>query len=483
MMRMTCFVAVMLAITAQAQAGKEDLKRSVQSMAEESWSMARSIWEFAEPGYLETRSSALIAERLEKAGFKLARGVAGIPTAFTATYGSGKPVIAILGEYDALPELSQEAVPVRQPRTQGNGYGQACGHHLFGVGSMVAAIAVADEIRAGRLSGTIRYYGCPAEEGGAAKAFMVRAGLFSDVDCALHWHPGSRNSVGDPSCLARIAVRFRFHGTAAHAAGSPERGRSALDALLLAIHGVELMREHTPTGTRMHHTILSGGGAANVVPEFAEGFFYVRHPQSDVVRELYPRLLKCAQAGALATETRLEVVPLGGTLELLPNSVLPGVIRANFKSLNKLRYDDAETRFAVRLRESISGKIPPMEDINTVYDNNGGTTMGSTDVGDVSWVVPTAGFSAACWAPGTPGHSWQAVACGGTTIGRKGMLLAADILAASAWDLIKNPALLEQAKVDFKRRLGESGYRPLMEKDQKPPLEYRLPARRNSSGE
>ena len=159
------------------------------------------------------------------------------------------------------------------------------------------------------------------------------------------------------------------------------------------------------------------------------------------------------------------------------------MIRANFKSLNKLRYDDAETRFAVRLRESISGKIPPMEDINTVYDNNGGTTMGSTDVGDVSWVVPTAGFSAACWAPGTPGHSWQAVACGGTTIGRKGMLLAADILAASAWDLIKNPALLEQAKVDFKRRLGESGYRPLMEKDQKPPLEYRLPARRNSSGE
>ena len=362
--------------------------------------------------------------------------MAGIPTAFTATYGSGKPVIAILGEYDALPELSQEAVPVRQPRTQGNGYGQACGHHLFGVGSMVAAIAVADEIRAGRLSGTVRYYGCPAEEGGAAKAFMVKAGLFSDVDCALHWHPGSRNSVGDPSCLARIAVRFRFHGTAAHAAGSPERGRSALDALLLAIHGVELMREHTPTGTRLHHTILSGGGAANVVPEFAEGFFYVRHPQSDVVRELYPRLLKCAQAGALATETRLEVVPLGGTLELLPNSVLPGVIRANFKSLNKLRYDDAEMRFAVRLRESISGKIPPMEDITTVYDNNGGTTMGSTDVGDVSWVVPTAGFSAACWAPGTPGHSWQAVACGGTTIGRKGMLLAADILAASAWDLI-----------------------------------------------
>lgn len=483
MIRSICFLTVLLAGTGIAHAGKDELKRSVAGMADESWAMARSIWEYAEPGYLENRSSALIADRMEKAGFKLVRGVAGIPTAFTATYGTGKPVIAILGEYDALPELAQEAVPVRQPRTHGNGYGQACGHHLFGVGSMVAAMAVAGEIRAGRLPGTIRYYGCPAEEGGAAKAFMVRAGLFADVDTALHWHPGSRNSVGDPSCLARIAVRFRFHGTAAHAAGSPERGRSALDGLLLAIHAVELMREHTPTGTRLHHTILSGGGAANVVPEFAEGFFYVRHPQSEVVRELYPRLLKCAKAGALATETRLEVVPLGGTLELLPNTVLPGVIRSNFKALNQLRYDETEMKFAVRLRESITGKMPPLEDIAVVHENNGGTTMGSTDVGDVSWVVPTAGFNAACWVPGTPGHSWQAVACGGTTIGRQGMLLAADTLAASAWDLMTKPALIEQAKADFRRRLGESGYRPLLEKDQKPPLEYRLPARRNGGGE
>lgn len=476
-------LAALLALAVSARAGKPEISRSVAESAGESWAMAKSIWEYAEPGYLETKSSKLIADRLEKAGFKVSRGVAEIPTAFTASFGEGKPVIAILGEYDALPELSQEALPVRQPRKEGNGYGQACGHHLFGVGSMTAALAVAEEIRQGRAKGTVRFYGCPAEEGGAAKAFMVRAGLFADVDVALHWHPGSRNSVGDPSCLARIAARFRFHGTAAHAAGSPERGRSALDALLLAIHAVELMREHTPTGTRLHHTILSGGGAANVVPEFAEGFFYVRHPKSEVVRELFPRLLKCAQAGALATETRLEVVNLGGTLELLANEPLSGVIHANMKALNKLRYDDEETRFALKLRETITGKLPPLEDIATIHENYGGTTMGSTDVGDVSWVVPTAGFSAACWAPGTPGHSWQAVACGGTTMGKKGMLLAAETLASAAFDLMNSPETVAKAKAEFKKQLGAEGYKPLLEKDQKPPLEYRLPARRAVAAE
>jgi aminobenzoyl-glutamate utilization protein B len=483
MLQKSLAAAVMMAAALPAWAGKDDIAKSVAGLADESWEMAKSIWEYAEPGYLETMSSKLIADRLEKAGFKVSRGVAGIPTAFTATFGESKPLVAILGEYDALPELSQEALPVRQPRKQGNGYGQACGHHLFGVGSMAAAMALAGEIKTGRAKGTVRYYGCPAEEGGAAKAFMVRAGLFSDVDVALHWHPGSRNSVGDPSCLARIAVRFRFHGTAAHAAGSPERGRSALDGLLLAIHAVELMREHTPTGTRLHHTILSGGGAANVVPEFAEGFFYVRHPKSEVVRELYPRLLKCAQAGALATETKLEVVNLGGTLELLPNPSLSAVIQANMKKLNKLRYDDEETRFALKLRETIPGKLPPLDDIATVHETYGGTTMGSTDVGDVSWVVPTAGFSAACWAPGTPGHSWQAVACGGTTMGKKGMLLAAETLAASAFDLMTNPEAIQNAKAEFKKKLGEDGYKPLLDKEQKPPLEYRLPARRAAGGE
>ncbi len=442
------------------------------------WAMAGKIWEFAEPGYLEKESSKLLANALEKEGFRVKRGVAGIPTAVVAEVGSGKPVIAILGEYDALPELSQEAEPFRKPRQSGNGYGQACGHHLFGVASATAAMALNDLIRAGLLKGTVRFYGCPAEEGGAAKAFMVREGLFNDVDAALHWHPGSRNAAGDASCLARIAVKFRFHGKAAHAAGSPEKGRSALDALLLTIHAVELMREHTPDGTRLHHTITAGGGAANVVPEFSEGFFYVRHPKAEVVSQLWPRLRKCAEAGALATETRLEVVPLGGTLEILPNDTLGRITAENLKAQNDLAYDAAEEAFAVRLRETFGEKAPPTESIRDVANQSGKVTNGSTDVGDVSWVVPTTGFYAATWVPGTPGHSWQAVACGGTTIAKKGMGLASRVLACTAVDLMTNPKLIEAAKGEQAHRKDGKPYQPLMEKGQVPPLDYRLAGRR-----
>ncbi len=459
------------------QEAKAKLLLGVEKRAEVAWKAAQKIWDFAEPGYLERESSTLLAGLLAKEGFLVQKGVAGIPTAFTATLGSGKPVIAILGEYDALPELSQEAVPFRKPRLGGSGYGQACGHHLFGVASMIAAMSLGEAIQAGQLKGTVRYYGCPAEEGGAAKAFMVREGLFHDVDVALHWHPGSRNAAGDSSCLARIAAKFRFHGQAAHAAGSPEKGRSALDALLLTMHGVELLREHTPEGTRLHHTITSGGGAANVVPEFAEGFFYVRHPKSEVVSKLWPRLLNCAKGGALATDTRLEVVPLGGTLELLPNDTLAQVSRKNLTALNDLAYTAEETAFAIRIGETFPDKAPPLESLKEVIDLSGKTTMGSTDVGDVSWVVPTAGFSAATWVPGTPGHSWQAVACGGTTIGQKGMMLAAKVLAANAMDIMTQPELITRAKAEHQRRLAGVVYRPLLEKKQLPPLEYRLSGR------
>jgi len=475
-MRLSLFI--FLVIASPALADKDDLAKAVDARSDEAWRIAREIWGFAEPGYLESKSSTLLANTLQNAGFKVERGVAKIPTAFTATYGEGKPVIGILGEYDALPELAQDAVPVRQPIEGGNGYGHACGHHLFGVASATASMVLAEQIKAGKIKGTVRFYGCPAEEGGAAKVFMARDGLFSDCDVVLHWHPGSRNAAGDSSCLARVAVKFRFHGTASHASGAPERGRSALDALVLTMHAVELLREHTPDGTRLHHTVTSGGGAANVVPEFAEGFFYVRHPKAEVVSQLFPRLLKCAEAGALATETKLEVVNLGGTMELLPNDTLARIARANLTKLNDLRYDADEMKFAVRLRESFPDKLPPVEDVSRVFDSSGRTTMGSTDVGDVSWQVPTTGFSTACWVPGTPGHSWQAVACGGTTIGKKGMLLAAKVLAATAWELYQDGKLIDDAKAEFKRRLDGRTYKPILEKDQAPPLDYRLPAKR-----
>ena len=446
----------------------------IQAHADGSWKMARQIWEWAEVGYQEKKSSALLADALQAGGFRVERGVAGIPTAFVATIGSGRPVIGILGEYDALPGLSQQAEPVRQSRPEVTA-GHACGHNLFGVASASACLALADQVRAGTLKGTLRFYGCPAEEGGSAKAFMVRDHLFDDCDAVLHWHPSSGNGIGDVSAQARIAVKFRFHGTASHAAGSPEAGRSALDAVELTNHAAELLREHTPDFTRIHHVITAGGAAPNIVPDFAEVFYYIRHPKADVVQTLYPRLVKCAEAGALATETRLETQYLGGTLEIVPNSKLGEVVRANLTRLNDVKYDEKETAFASRVRQTLQPPLPALsgEGFARVFDHTGEVGKGSTDVGDVSWAVPTTGFTTVCFVPGTSAHSWQSAAAAGTTIGRKGMVLAARTLAASAWDLFHSPEVLREAKAEHRRRLESRPYHSLLGPNQKPPLDYR----------
>jgi aminobenzoyl-glutamate utilization protein B len=470
---MTLCVATMtmLATIMPALAQQSPLDLSINARADVSWEQALKIWGWAEVGYHEDRSAALLADSLQAAGFRVERGVAGIPTAFIATVGSGKPVIAILGEYDALPGLAQETVPERKPR-KGATAGHACGHHLFGVASASASIALAEQLRSGALRGTLRYYGCPAEEGGSAKAFLVRAGLLNDCDSVLHWHPASRNSAGDESSQARIAVKFRFRGKSAHAAGAPDQGRSALDAVELTAHASELLREHTPDFTRIHHIITAGGNAPNVVPDFAEAFYYVRHPRSEVVRTLYPRLVKCAQAGALATETELQTEYLGGIVEILPNETLAGVVRKNLEALNNLGYDEAEKSFAARIRETLEQPVP-LESLGRVEHPTGQVGKGSTDVGDVSWVVPTAGFNTACWVPGTPAHSWQAVAAGGMSIGRKGMVLAARVLAATASDLFRDPRTLERARAEHQRRLAGRTYTSLLGENQKPPLDYR----------
>jgi len=464
-------MAMIVVIQSIALAQKSALSESVERRGDETWKVAQKIWQFAEPGYQETQSAKLLAETLERAGFVVKRGVADIPTAFTATYGEGKPVIGIMGEYDALPGLSQQAVPEQLPR-EGATYGHACGHHLFGAASMSAAIAIAEQIKAGNIKGTIRFYGCPAEEGGSGKTFMVRAGLFDDCDAALHWHPSARNSAGDGSCLSRAAVKFRFRGRSAHAAGSPDQGRSALDAIELTCHAAELMREHTPDFTRIHHVITAGGGAPNVVPDFAEVFFYIRHPKAEIVKELYPRLVKCAQGAALATETKLEEVYLGGTMEIMPNDTLAQVALINLKQLNDLKYSPEELQFATRLQTTLTKPIP-LESLSQVFDISGDIGKGSTDVGDVSWVVPTAGFTTACYVPGTGAHSWQAVAASGTSIGRKGMQLAARTMSATAWDLFHQPETLAAAKAELTRRLSGRKYDSLLLPGQKPPLDYR----------
>lgn len=459
-----------------AHAQKQVMFDSLQSRDTELWDSALQIWEWAEPGYQETKSTERLALLLKQAEFRIEQGVANIPTAFTAEYGSGKPVIGILGEFDALPGLSQTADPQRNQR-KGNSYGHGCGHHLFGVASAAAAIAVSERIQAGDLNGTIRFYGCPAEEGGSAKVFMVQDGLFDDCDAVLHWHPSSKNTAGDRSTLARMAVKFRFRGQSAHAAGAPEQGRSALDAVELTNHAAQLLREHTPDLTRIHHVITAGGAAPNVVPDFSEVYYYVRHPQAEVVRPLYERLERCAKAGALATETELEIDFQGGIREILPNNTLTQISMANLRALNDLKYDDADKQFAVRLQQSLSDPLP-LDEIEEVIDQSGTVGMGSTDVGDVSWVVPTTGFTTACWVPGTPGHSWQAVACGATPIARKGMNLAARVLAATAWDLFSQPQVLAAAKEEHRSRLGNQQYESLMQPGQTPPLTYRDPPQR-----
>lgn len=471
---MTRFVIALLLCLLSAPLEAQDkpsLYKSIDSRGESTWGAALKIWGWAEPGYQETKSSALLLGILEQAGFDIRRGVAEIPTAFTATFGEGKPVIGILGEFDALPGLSQQATPLRAPR-EGVAYGHGCGHHLFGAASMSAAIAIAEQIRSGHLKGTVRFYGCPAEEGGSGKVFMVQAGLFKDCDAVLHWHPGSTNSAGDRSSLARMAVKFRFHGKAAHAAGAPEQGRSALDAIELTNHAAQLLREHTPDLTRIHHVITAGGDAPNVVPSFGEVYYYIRHPRAEVVRGLYERLVLCARAGALATETKLEIKFEGGIYPVLPNSALSSVALGNLRELADLKYTAKETEFALRLREHLP-RPRTLDSIRRVISLQGEIGRGSTDVGDVSWAVPTTGFSTSCWVPGTPGHSWQAVACGGTTIARKGMNLAARVLAATAWDLYTNPDVLAAARADHRRQIGREPYRTLMQKGQKPPLDYR----------
>jgi aminobenzoyl-glutamate utilization protein B len=333
-------------------------------------------------------------------------------------------------------------------------------------------------MKANEIPGTIKLYGCPAEEGGSAKAFMVRDGLFDDCDAVLHWHPSSMNSAGDRSTLARIAAKFRFHGKAAHAAGAPEQGRSALDAVELMNHASELMREHTPEGTRIHHVITSGGEAPNVVPEFAEVYYYIRHPESQIVKKLYQRLELCAQAGALATETKLEINFQGGIAEIFPNNTLARVTMQNLRLLNDLNYSEEQLQFALKIQGTLQ-KPQPITQLQEVIDKSGTVGKGSTDVGDVSWIVPTTGFTTACWVPGTPAHSWQAVACGGTTIAKQGMNLSTRVLAVSGLDLLITKGLIEKAQQEHLRRLGQREYESLLKPDQKPPLNYRKSPERN----
>lgn len=439
--------------------------------------VAQEIWDLAEVGYQETESSALLQAQLRDAGFEIEAGVAEIPTAFIAEWGSGGPVIGVLAEFDALPGITQDRVPVRS-LIEGKGAAHACGHHLFGTAATAAALAVKAWLEETGQPGRIRLYGTPAEEGGAGKVYLVRDGLFDDVDVVLHWHPGDRNMADPTSSLANKSGKFRFTGISSHAAGAPERGRSALDGVEAMNAMVNMMREHTPDRTRIHYVITYGGAAPNVVPDFAEVYYYVRHPREEVVRDLFDRVVKAAEGAALGTETEVEVEVIHGIYSLLPNVALAQAMHRNLAAVGGVEYDADERAFAETLRESLPDDAPPIDDAARVKPfevllgaRQGG---GSTDVGDVSWTVPTAGIRTATWVPGTGSHSWQAVAAGGMSIGTKGMLVAAKTIARTAVDLYLDPELVREARAEFVERRGPNYvHRPLLG-DRPPPLDYRV---------
>ncbi len=455
--------------------GQDQIIKELEAKYDTYADLSLTIWDYAELGYLEEKSSSLLKSTLEKEGFNITSGVAEIPTAFEASFGSGQPVIGIMAEYDALPGVSQAAVPERQERTSG-GNGHACGHHLFGTGSMAAAIAVKNWLESSGTSGTIKLFGTPAEEGGAGKVYMARAGLFNDVDVMLHWHPSSRNAAWAASSLANKSAKFRFYGQASHAAAAPQNGRSALDAVEAMNYMANMMREHVPAESRIHYVITSGGEAPNVVPAFAEVFYYVLHPEMQWVKDIFDRLVKVAEAAALGTETKMDYEVIHGVYNLLPNESVSRIMHKNLEMVGGIHYTDEEVAFA----EAIKTTLPKnaKTDISSaknvipfqVLERGMG---GSTDVGDVSWQVPTAGLSTATWVPGTSAHTWQAVAAGGTTIGTKGMINAAKVMALTAMDIYNNPSVCKEALDELNRRRGADFNYEAMLGDREPPLDYR----------
>lgn len=454
-----------------AQMSKADVASYLEAREARFTDIAMQIWDLAEVGYMEDKSSALLSGELEAHGFKVTRGVAGIPTAFVAEFGSGKPVIGIMGEFDALPGINQDRVPTRAP-IEGKQAGHACGHHLFGTASSAAAMGAAEWLKQTGHSGTIRFYGTPAEEGGSGKVYMVRAGLFNDADVVLSWHAGDRNDASPGSNLAVKSAKFRFKGISSHAAASPDRGRSALDGVEALDFMANLMREHVPQETRIHYVITSGGSAPNVVPDFAEVYYYVRHPDPEMVRSIFDRLVKAAEGAAAGTGTTMEVEVMGGSYSRLPVAALQEVVLANLQAVGGVEYNTEEQHFAETIKTTLPAE-PSLAAAASIQPFEWERTYASSDAGDVSWMVPTSTLSAATWVPGTGAHSWQAIAAGGTSIGAKGMMVAAKTLAMSAVDLFSDPGKLAAIRAEFAERRGaDFQYRPLLG-DRDPPLDYR----------
>ncbi|WP_420458278.1 amidohydrolase [Neolewinella sp.] len=472
----TLLLALTLPLTAQFTPPEQAVLTELDTRSDRYFEVAKQIWNFAEVGYQEAQSSELLQETLAAEGFTVAAGVADMPTAFTATFTRGEgPTIGILGEYDALPGITQTDSPERKERADLTA-GHACGHHLFGTGSAAAAIAVKHWMEDNDVAGTLRFYGCPAEEGGAGKVYLVRAGLFDDVDAVIHWHPSDGNSADAASSLSNKSAKFRFYGVSAHAASAPENGRSALDGVEAMNYMVNMLREHMTMESRTHYVITRGGEAPNVIPDFAEVFYYVRHPDMAMVAQNFERVVKCAEGAALGTGTTMDYEVIHGAYNLLPNVTLSQVMHENLSQVGGVSYTPEEQAFAEQIATTFTdpgstelASAGTVDSFRVIRTGQGG----STDVGDVSWVVPTVGLRTATWVPGTSAHSWQAIAAGGTSIGQKGMTVAAKTMALTAMDLMQQPELLARARAELLEQRGEGFEYQALLGDREPPLDYR----------
>ncbi|MER9313745.1 M20 family metallopeptidase [Mesorhizobium australicum] len=452
-----------------------EIVRRVNAKAAEYCALSDRIWATPELAFEEHRSVAEHIAMLRDEGFSITTNIGGIATAFVADYGTDGPIIGILGEYDALAGLDQvSGVTEHKPKTKG-APGHGCGHNLLGAGSALAAVALKDALAAEGITGRVRYYGCPAEEAGGGKTFMARAGAFDDLDVAFCWHPAVLNQVVAKSDSAAIGVRFRFRGRASHAAMSPQLGRSALDAVELMNVGVNYMREHMPLDARVHYAVTNpGGDAPNVVQAYAESVYSVRSAHLQDAEILLDRVKKIAEGAAMMTETSVTAEIVGGCSNLLLNKALQGVLYENMRRLGPPAFDDADLAFAKELRkaaltqddvlvsvapDSLSLKDKVLHDGLTAMPEREESEPSSTDVGDVSWIVPTAQCQTACFAIGTPLHTWQLVTQGNLPAAHKGMVLAAKALAATAADCLRNPDIITRAKAELNERKGGQSYR------------------------
>jgi aminobenzoyl-glutamate utilization protein B len=443
--------------TRAPSAAKRAAVESVDRHSKELIALSDEIWGYAEIALREHRSAAALADYAEKQGFAVQRGVSGMPTAFVASYGQGRPIIGVMGEYDALPGISQKAVPEKTPLAEGAG-GHGCGHNMFGAASLGAAVAIKEQIQAGRIKGTVRFYGTPAEEDIGGKIYMVRDGLFNDVDVVFAWHPGDETQADTISSQAVVDLAIEFHGKAAHAASDPWHGRSAVDAVELFTHGVNLMREHIRPTSRMHYVIVKGGDVPNVVPEYGKVWIWLRDWKRSEVESLLARVRKLAQGAAEMTETTSTVTIQGGSWEILTNLEGAKLLNANLAWVGPPDYTADEQEFARKIQRATG--VPEVGMDATVQPLEGQKEEGgSTDVGDVSWVVPTLHVTVATAPKDAPWHAWPVVATGGMSIGHKGMLRASKTLASTMIDLYERPASLKAIRAEFEKKKGDTVYK------------------------